>query len=262
VNDDSFPIRDVKKNIKEYITNLSNEIKTPISTKVQELTNEQQTYIQYIRKINVVVDKTDGKIGDKGTPVIYNISGVPYNTLVTDFGTLKTAVDRYNTLLSSGDNPIAFYESNKEIKLLNTNKFKTEADVDFFVVMSRILTDKNKKQEFVDFVIKNELTSVTRPVNLKNKFNKIVDDLDKDYDEELKDEKRVFEKIKKKQEYKNLTKGLSKIMYKPNIERKCGYNTTPNTTTEEQQKTLIQNLYASVNPNQDTATFDGKITFN
>jgi hypothetical protein len=262
VNDDSFPIRDVKKNMKEYISNISSEFKSPIATQVQELVNSQQSYIQNIRKLNVIVDKTDGKINDKGTPTIYNISGVPYNQLVDDFGKLKVAMDRYVDLLKSGNNPIAFYETNNEIQLVNTNKFGTEADVDFFVVMSRILTDKDKKQEFVDFVIKNELTSVTRPVKLLNKFEKIVDDLAKDYNDELKDENRLFDRLKKRQEYKNLTKGLSKIMYKPNIERKCGYNTTPDNSIEVQQKTLIQNLYSGVNVNEDTTTFDGKIVFN
>jgi len=262
VNDDSFPIRDVKKNMQEYISNLQNDFLSPIATKVQDLVKQQQDYVQTIRKINVVVDKTDGKKGDKGTPIVYNISGVPYNTLVTDFGKLKTAMDRYVTLLSSGNNPIAFYESDTEVNLINDNKFNTQAEVDFFVIMSRILTDKNKTDEFINFVIKNELLSATKPVNLQRKFTKICDDLSDIYKNELKDESRVFEKLKKKQEYKNLTKGLEKIMYKLGVERVCGYTTIPNTSTESQQKTLLQNLYSSVNVNDDVTAFDGKIVFN
>jgi hypothetical protein len=51
-------------------------------------------------------------------------------------------------------------------------------------------------------------------------------------------------------------------MYRPGIERVCGYSTIPNTSIESQQKTLLQNLYSSVNVDEDNTSFDGKIVFN
>jgi hypothetical protein len=51
-------------------------------------------------------------------------------------------------------------------------------------------------------------------------------------------------------------------MYKLGVERVCGYTTIPNTSTESQQKTLLQNLYSSVNVDDDVNSFDGKIVFN
>jgi len=261
VDNDSNPMRDVKINMKEYINTLANNFKLPISEQVQFLTKQQEVYVQTIRKLNVVVDKTDGKINDRNVPSVYNIAGTEYDKLVTDYGKLKEAMDRYVQLLSDGNNPIAFNEPTTEINLVNKNKFTTQAEVDFFVLMARKLTDKDDEQNFINAVIKNELTSTKNPVNLKNKFEKIVNDLQKIYSDELKDEKTLFDRLKKRQEFKNLTKGLAKIMYKPNVERKCTYTTVKNESIYAQQETLLSDLYSLVNVNEETNTFDGKINF-
>ena len=260
VNDDSFPIRDVKTNMKEYINNLSVDFSVKIATKVQELTTLQQGYVQNIRKLNVVVNKTDGKKNAQGTPDVYNISGTEYNTLVTDYLKLKPAMDRYVTLLEQGDEPVAFNQF-QQIKLIKTNKFDTQAKIDFFIVMARILTDKSKKQEFIDFVIKNDLKTVKNPVRLENKFEKIVNDLEDLYKDELRLEKRIFTKLKNKQEYKNLTNGISKVMYNAGKERNCPFDKTPS-SNDSVQKELLTNLFSSQNNNDDNQIFDGKITFN
>lgn len=39
------------------------------------MTIQQQTYIQNIRKLNLISGKTDGKILDSNTPRVYNIKG-------------------------------------------------------------------------------------------------------------------------------------------------------------------------------------------
>jgi hypothetical protein len=261
VNDDSYPMRDVKNNMLDYISELSSSFKDSISVNVSDLAGLQEKYIQIIRKLNVVVNKTDGSINNNKVK-IYNVSQRDFTTLVTDFIKLKNAMDDYVELLSGGENPIAFYESDTDFDLLKDKRFDTEEKIDFFVVMARILTDDTKKQEFIDTVLRDSLKTVKNPVNLLKKFTKITNDLAQLYKNELKDEQQVFNKIRKKNKYKNLTKGLNKIMYNKGVKRICEFTTIPNTSIQSQQETLIRDVYSTQNVNDDTTTFDGKIKFN
>jgi hypothetical protein len=129
--------------------------------------------------------------------------------------------------------------------------------------MSRILSDKNKKDEFINYVIKGDVLNIKDPVNLKNKFEKIVDDLGKDYEKELKAEEKIYDKLKKDSKYKDLTEGIDEKMYKPKKTRKFVYTTVPNTDQSivNYQTEAIRNLYKSVNVDEDNKTFNGKVKF-
>ena len=122
--------------------------------------------------------------------------------------------------------------------------------------MSRILSDKNKKIEFINFVIKGDLT---KDKKLRNKFENIVDDLGKNYEKELKDEVIMFEKLKEENQYKTLTQGIDSVMYNKGKVRKFEYSTLqqPNTNQIE----LISNLYKTINIDNNKGSFNGKIKF-
>jgi hypothetical protein len=268
-NDNSKPIRDVKTNMKNYIEQVSLSFKNGIATTVQEIVLEEQSYIRTIDKINVIARKVDGKLLDTGVPRLYYLSGDSiYDELINDFETLrKVTVGStpigFNELLSSVQYKIAFGEdtfNNGNFKTLSSKfKDKDVSEKRFFLLMSRILTDTNKKTEFINYVINGDLVSWDKPVKLKNKFEKIVDDLSKDYLKELKDEEKLFEKLKKDSNYKKLTNGITDLMYSKGKVRKFNYTTEPQENTDKEG--LIKDLYSSDNIGEKTS-FNLKKKFN
>ena len=116
----------------------------------------------------------------------------------------------------------------------------------------------------INAVIKGDLLNVKppkAPVNLKNKFEKVINDLVIIYTKELNGEQKLFDELKKKPKWKNLTEGIDDIMYPKGKTRKFDYSTIPSANVTQQQK-LITDLYSKVNVNQDPKTFNGKIKFN
>jgi hypothetical protein len=272
-------IRGVRQNMVDYVTSLSSTFASEITTITQELTIQQQTYIQNIRKLNLISGKTDGKILDSNTPRIYNIKGtdkisessknsdaVPANTyeeFTKDYESLALALQDYTELLDKNDivKNVSLY-SGGTFLAINDDSFVSDADKRFFLVISRIFNDDNKLEEFKKYVIKGDLLSVKDPVKLQKKFDDITDDIAKRYSKELKAEEKKFDKFKSSSEYKSFTDGIEKLMYPKGKTRKFEYTTVADPTKVDAQTKDIQNLYRTVNvPPLDKKTFDGKIKF-
>jgi len=278
----------VKNNMKEYISNLEKTFTNGVSTIIQDLTLYQQNYIQLIRKINLVTSKTDGKLLDTSLPRVYSLFCTPEQTgkigdttvtvleeLSYDYGRLENAMGLFIPLLKDTDKGfrIGFdpnnYIETGNFKLINQGDFEggsdqqTYANQNFFLIMCRILTDKNKKNEFINYVIKGDVLNIKDPVNLKNKFENIVDDLEKIYKKELVSEEKIYDKLKKNPTYKDLTEGIDEVMYTPKKTRKCSYTTVPNQNTQivDFQTKEIRDLYKSVNVDNDDKTYIGKVKF-
>jgi hypothetical protein len=274
--DGSPAIRGVRKNMVDYLTNLSSTFASEITTITQELTIQQQTYVQNIRKLNLISSNTDGKILDSGIPRIYNISGtdqisnssipVPgdtYQEFINDYDSLALTLQEYTTLLNDNDivSNISLYDGG-DFTPVNESLFTTYGDKRFFLVISRIFNNPNTLEEFKKSVIKGDLVNIQDPVKLQKKFNDITDDIAKRYSKEIKDEEKKFEKFKSDSEYKSFTDGIENKMYPKGKTRKFEYTTVVNTTTESTQKTDISNLYKTVNvPPLNKDTFNGKIKF-
>ena len=272
----SLAIRGVRKNMTDYITNLSSTFQSQITTITQELTILQQNYIQNIRKLNLINSKTDGKILDIGTPRIYNITGtnlvssssIPapadtYEEFTNDYDSLALTLNEYGDLLDINDivSKTSLYEGGI-FTPINDTLFTGDPDKRFFLVISRIFNNPNKLEEFKKYVIKGDLVNIQDPVKLQTKFNNIADDISKRYSKEIKEEEKKFEKFKSSSEYKSFTDGIENKMYPKGKTRKFEYTTVVNTTTEPTQKTEISNLYKTVNvPPLNKDTFNGKIKF-
>ena len=266
------PLREVKENMINYIQNLGGDIKNGIATTVQDIVVGQQDYVQNIRKINLVMQKIDGKILDTNLARVYNLSGLTnpntYEELKEDYLTLKkVTVDQlgFNPLLRDLSYPIAFMESDTfkggDFTVFENQSFPNREDKTFFLLMARIINDNNKKTDFINQIVKSSIPNQKKPVDLKLKFERIVDRLDKNYNKELKNEEKNFEKLKSTKKYKDLTDGITDMMYVRGKTRKFNYSTVPQ-SNEENSKTKIQNLYKSGNVNSDVNTFNGKIQFN
>ena len=272
------PVPQVKENMKKYIQDLKSSYSNGIATIIQELTTSQQTFVQVIRKINVVMEELDGKKVDaqtrvyKTTPTTQvaapEAGGTPSaNTreeMSKDFESLKEVTilsgSGINSLLAKygiafmgqtyqGGN---FIVKDREFLDITTDKL-------FFLIMSRILTDKNKKQQFIDAVIKgDELKNWKDPVRLSNKFENIVNELDRIYSKELRLEEKIFKDLRKDKNFKDLVDGLDK-MYQPGKVRKFNYVTVASPTAEEVNKIL--SLYDTQQSN-NRETYEDKKTFN
>jgi len=272
-------IRGVRQNMVDYITSLSSTFASEITTITQELTIQQQTYIQNIRKLNLISSKTDGKILDSNTPRIYNIKGtdkiskssetltpVPANTyeeFTKDYESLALALQDYTKLLNTNDivKNVSLYDGGNFLAI-NEDSFNGVEDKRFFLVISRIFNDNNKLEEFKKYVIKGDLVDIKDPVKLQKKFDDITDDIAKRYSKELKAEEKKFDKFKSSSEYKSFTEGIENKMYPKGKTRKFEYTTVADPAKEPTQKTDISNLYKTVNvPPLDKNTFDGKIKF-
>jgi hypothetical protein len=285
-NTEQTPIPLIKTNLKNYIQDLQSTFSNGITTTMQELVTGQENYVQVIRKLNVVVDKLDGKILDTGKPRMYGLSGITsgntdsYKQLVSDYAKLIDVLMNtgtgFNSLLETIGKDIAFgfniangaapnqtnYKDGNFVLATNPEIIDTKVNKLFFMIMSRIITDKNKKKQFIDAIIKgDELKKWKTPVNLSNKFEKIVNDLDSDYSKELKAEEKIFTNLRKDKLFKDLIDGLETKMYKPKVNpRKFEYTTVGDLTAQESK---ILNLYNGQNGSEaDKTNFDNRITFN
>ena len=169
------PLREVKENMINYIQNLGGDIKNGIATTVQDIVVGQQDYVQNIRKINLVMQKIDGKILDTNLARVYNLSGLTnpntYEELKEDYLTLKkVTVDQlgFNPLLRDLSYPIAFMESDTfkggDFTVFENQSFPNREDKTFFLLMARIINDNNKKTDFINQIV---ILLVRIIVNLK-----------------------------------------------------------------------------------------------
>ena len=252
-------IEQVKKNMINYIKDFEASYLQGITTNIQDLTLIQQNYTQIIRKINLLIWKTDGKLLDTNTPRVYNLTPTTevtklkpgenppadtYEELKNDYGKTIEVFGKYNDLLN--EKKLAFFISTQSEKY-KFNLITNEIEANFFFIMSRIITDKNKKDDFTKKVIKGPLTSVVKPIKLLMKFNQILDKLQIQYNKQINNDEKIFTQVKNNKVYKDLTKNLGDDMYKKGKERKFNYTTVPNESIKTSQETQIAELYQKKN---------------
>ena len=267
----------LKTNMKEYLKSLSSTLPNDTATAIQELSNSQQNYIQFIRKLNYVNTKSDGKIGAGGTQLIYNLTPTDdvsklndktkiildtYQEFQDDYDKINLALKNYLDILEKDENGILplYYGDNGDFKPANSKYLDSYGtnpqNKRFFILMSRILTDKNKKQDFINKIIKGGLLDVKK---LKSRFEGVVDNLAKNYKNEIDDEEKLFIKFKRSKDYDKYVNSTEDILYPKGKVRKFDYATT--STPTDAQKTGLQYLSATVNPKPEEKTFTNKVKF-
>lgn len=274
----------LRENIKQYINDLKSNFNSGLTTITQELSTQQSDLLTYIRELNLVVnDKTDGYLKDGQTPVAYNLSGSTkagdtvtpgftntYDELKGDYEKFTSGLTEYITLLEVGVN------GKSDTKILSVEKFnlddnnplkpipdgeitKFREDVyynlPFYLVMARELSDENKKQNFISKILTPNISDDKKLVKY---VNNVCDDLQSEYEKQLKSELKRFEKLKKSDEFKKYINGITTIMYDKGKPRKLLYDTIkgPNVATQEEK---LKQIYGSVNYGTDIKSFDGII---
>ena len=243
----------IQTNLTTYIkTKVQNNFSNSIQQIIQNLSTQQESLVQNIRKINLICEKTDGIIVGGGNVRVYNLEGNETLTaLNTDFKKFSDNLTKFY-----GDKGLDTGTKNLGIKL-NPEKGLGV----FYMVIAQ--TFKNKKNEFRTSVLGVMLKDKASEKKYKKEieaFDSSLDDLSKIYINELEYENKEYGKRKEKIKKEFIDKILENI-YVKGKERKFTYTTVPS-GNDSTQKTKIKQLYATQNPNTDTSTFDGKLKFN
>jgi len=264
----------IKQNMEEYVKNLQSSFENGITTTTQEFTKSQQDYVNIIRQLNLINGSTDGKLL-QANPRVYNLTATnevsvsstedtetpPTNTLdelTTDYKLVNEKLIEYYELLSgNGDEvlPKMIYDGQEiSYTTLVQDIFGTDpVQEKFFIVMSRILTNKNKKDDFINNIIKGELLKVNKPTSLKNYFTKVVNDLGNKYEKEIVAEEKFFKNTRKNKSVKPFLDSPDQVLYPKGKIRKFDYTTVPNQSTNSAQEAEIKKVYSPIytDPNQD-----------
>lgn len=265
-------IQKVKTNLNNYINDYKGEFSNGIFTKIQEITTQEESMVQYFRKINLLITKTDGKILENGRPRVYNIKGTTevnpaskgnpqttYAELSTDYGLIGKNLQEFDIFLKSQSVKIitSDYKEPGLFGVISSSLVSIE-DKRLFMVLAQIFGNKNKYNDFINRIISGDLLTVKSPSNLKNKFEKICDIFKKNVDKELLEESKHIKKVKESPDY---TKYVNQFVYPKGKLRKFEYTTILDTATDAQQQKDIMALYSGVNSDSDNKYYDGKIKF-
>jgi outer membrane protein OmpA-like peptidoglycan-associated protein len=160
--------------LKEKMISFINEKIEPefinnVVQQLQPLNAQQQVVVDLIDKLNFVFTEYDGYIKSDGTPVIYKLSGNSMTDIQTDLNQIGIDMELYiSELVGAG----MIYGSGNFV--LSNKSILTDQEKNFFMIMSQTFTDKNKLQEFSDYIFANniidgvEIKDPRRPKKLLN----------------------------------------------------------------------------------------------
>ena len=273
--------REIENKLKEYVTGIKTDFITNVSNSVNDLVLLQQNYIQYIRKANLVLSKTDGIMNSNNEPDVYDISGVTdsftqletYLKKITDkhkeFYLVKEGIveaqeclyldeGNYKKLSSTfTDDRGCDYFSSCQGKQSNSKESRdylmfSDPNNRFYQVMAHIFNDENSKNELKTFILNGQYSNITFVTDV---VDKAILNCSNNFNPYTKLNKDSYDKIK--------TNPLYLTLIKPPLEGniKFGLKYTKVSGTSQQKKN-IKELYSNVNIDNKEKTFDGKIKFN
>lgn len=265
--------REIENKLKEYVTGIKPDFITNVSNSVNDLVLLQQDYIQYIRKANLVLSKTDGIMNSNNEPDVYDISGVTdsftqlqtYLKKITDkhiefYGPenvvkkddlLYLIEDHYKKTLCTFNDASASLggtDVEKKRNIIVNNDEKNR----FYQVMANIFNDENSRNELKTFILNGQygnIQEVTKVVDLAVSGCATLFNLYTDFN------KTKYDNIKNNPLYKTLIKSPIEGDIKFGLKYKKVSGTLP-------QKKAVKELYSNVNVDNKEKTFDGKIKFN
>jgi hypothetical protein len=263
--------REIENKLKEYVTGIKTDFITNVSNSVNDLVLLQQDYIQYIRKANLVLSKTDGIMNSNNEPDVYDISGDTFTQLQTY---LKKITDKHiefylvnegiveaqeclylkedyykklsSTFTDDRGGPPSDYKTSRE------NLMNSDPSNRFYQVMANIFNDENSKNELKTFILNGQYSNITFVTDV---VDKAILSCSNNFNPYTKVNKDSYDKIKTNPLYLNLMI--------PPIEANVKFGLTyKKVSGTSQQKKAVKELYSNVNVNNKEKTFDGKIKFN
>ena len=257
----------VTTNLRQFLTDFKDSYSSGIMSKINsDIIVQEQNMITVFNKINLVTTKTDGKIVDNKTRV-YNISGTTevdpstkdaqdtYKELWLDYQSVGVRLQNYEKFLQKPDVQVVtdLYDTSgpscfTPLKGYGSSAFDVGANSQFqnqnrfFIALGKYLSDNNNVRTFKSKIITPDLQKVKSPSNLSNKFDKIMDKFVDSCKEELKQESKFFDKLKKSSDYLGF---VNKSVYNKGKLRKFNYTTIPNQSTNATQEAAIKLLYST-----------------
>jgi hypothetical protein len=268
-------VNKVALNFTKYVQEYKNDFSNGIFNITNNIVQQEQTMVSVFNKVNLVCNKTDGKIIDNQTRV-YSLSGTTEVSQQTTFNysPSDTYVELIDDCKAVADKFIKFNKFMEKEGVINddTNKYtdpglfisqtsllKEPQDSRMFMVLARVFEDKNKLKDFQTKLLSGDLATSKNISFLKRKLSSFCDDFRDIVRDELKAEEKKPIALRKDSEYKLFSNQTVYVKGKP---RKFNYTTVVNPVTNKQQDQEIKDLYATKNPNTDNQTFNGKIQFN
>jgi hypothetical protein len=251
----STVIDGVKANMKTYIKTMSSSFSNNIGTVIQNLTENQIDLINTVSKLNLVSQSIDGFLLEGNKPRVYNLSGATVQDAATgatnsleqlqkDLNTIVPTSTLFNNLCRE-NNIIndSYLNGNYTVDTKVENILDNQSDKDFFLVIARIFNNKNKLENFKKEIIKG-YENEKKPKNLKNRVDKICDELAKNYGKVIEFYDKKFKDFKKTSKYLDLTNGLTEEMYVKGKPRRMNYSTVPNDNNKTNGDKLLS-LYVT-----------------
>jgi hypothetical protein len=271
--------REIENKLKEYVTGIKTDFITNVSNSVNDLVLLQQDYIQYIRKTNLVLSKTDGIMNSNNEPDVYDISGDTFTQLQTylkkitdkhiEFYLVKKGIveaqeclyleeGHYKKLSSTftDDRGCDYFSScnntpSNSIDSRN-NLMNSDPSNRFYQVMAHIFNDDNSKNELKTFILNGQYSNITFVTDV---VDKAILSCSNNFNPYTKVNKDSYDKIKKTPLYLELIKSP----IEGDIKFALKYKKVSGTSS---QKKAVKELYSNVNVDNKEKTFDGKIKFN
>jgi hypothetical protein len=267
--------REIENKLKEYVSGFKTDFITNVSNSVKDLVLLQQNYIQYIRKANLIISKTDGVMNSNNEPQVYDISGDTEDQFTQLVDYLEKITLKHEEFYKIGDSVVEgdnllYLADDKYTKIsstFNDDRLKIN-DVDnvtytvdlmsdnpanrFYQVMAHILNDDNSRNELKTFILNSQNYSDT--ISVTDVVDKSITECTR-YNKYTEINKKRYDEIKTKPLYLQLIKSP----LENNVKFGLKYTKVSGSS---QQKNNIKDLYSSVNVNNKEKTFDGKVKFN
>ena len=271
--------REIENKLKEYVSGIKTDFITNVSNSVNDLVLLQQDYIQYIRKANLVLSKTDGIMNSNNEPDVYDISGDTFTQLQTY---LKKITDKHKEFYLVKEGIVEAQEClylNEEHYKKSSSTFTDDRGCDYFSscgpkqsdsqdsknylmfsdpnnrfyqVTANIFNDDNSKNELKTFILNGQYSNMLLVTEV---VDKAILSCSSNFNAYTKLNKDSYDKIK--------TTPLYLTLMIPPIEDTVKFGLTyTKVSGTSQQKKNIKELYSNVNVDNKEKTFDGKIKFN
>ena len=258
----NFPdsaIRELKNKLKEIVETRDADLNNDTIGPQNEITKNQEDYIQTFRKIDIVNHKIDGYKLDTGEYKVYTLEDngdADVFGLIQDNYQLKVGIDTEDYLilltekyildenvLNGDDNFYPIYE----------DEFLTPETSRFYFVMSNIFTDDTKFKSFVESLITEKVKLNTF---MEKDIREVCEELRVLFVKEFDAEKKLFTDFEKSPEYQKY------LNFKiDTFDTKLSYTTAKQPNHKDNQK-LLKQLYSDFNINNNRETFNDKVTFN
>jgi outer membrane protein OmpA-like peptidoglycan-associated protein len=254
----------IKVNMIKYINVLRDNFLNDIQTIITELSTYQQNLVLDLVKIGIIngdisgVNGFDGKKTDKGVPLPYIITGTDkvsnttqssinntFDELRIDINKIYEYFDKVNNLFTTEKIITKNYDDVGKFNPVDggglTNNVENKT---FYMIVAREFNDENKLNGFINYVLTTNFAATNK---LRNKFEKVVKDIAKEYRKELENEEKLFENFRKNKDYIRLFNGVENELYPSDKTRILNYTTILTEPDKTKVNTILSNLFSGNN---------------